>query len=249
MFAKKFLSRTLIKKVPEVTIIFWVTKLLTTALGESTSDFLVHTINPIIAVIFGAIGFCIAIILQFWVKKYIPWIYWLTVTMVAIFGTMAADIVHIVLGIPYLISTIGFAVTLGVIFFIWYTREKTLSIHSIKTPGREIFYWLTVITTFALGTALGDMAAVTLNLGYLLSGILFGVLFLLPLLVYKSFKKQEVFLFWASYIVTRPLGASFADWFGRTKDMGGIGIGTQNTSLILTICILICVVYITLKKK
>ncbi|HEX8965652.1 MAG TPA: hypothetical protein VF820_04450 [Patescibacteria group bacterium] len=249
MFAKKFLSRTLIKKVPEVTIIFWVTKLLTTALGESTSDFLVHTINPIIAVIFGAIGFCIAIILQFWVKKYIPWIYWLTVTMVAIFGTMAADIVHIVLGIPYLISTIGFAVTLGVIFFIWYTREKTLSIHSIKTPGREIFYWLTVITTFALGTALGDMAAVTLNLGYLLSGILFGVLFLLPLLVYKSLKKQEVFLFWASYIVTRPLGASFADWFGRTKDMGGIGIGTQDTSLILTICILICIIYITLKKK
>ena len=249
MSSNTFLTSKTMRKVPEVIVLFWIIKLLTTAMGESTSDTLVHAMDPVIAVIIGFIGFAIAIVLQFRVKKYVAWIYWLTITMVAVFGTMAADVVHIVVGVPYLYSTIFFAIALAVIFIIWYKVEKTLSIHSIFTPRRELFYWLTVITTFALGTATGDMTAITLNLGYLNSGILFGILFLLPLIGYKLFGMNEVFAFWFSYIMTRPFGASFADWFGRTKDTGGIGFGTGQTSIVLTLLIIIFVGYLTISHK
>ncbi|MDE2588973.1 MAG: hypothetical protein KGL95_04840, partial [Patescibacteria group bacterium] len=137
---------------------------------------------------------------------------------------------------------------LTIIFFVWFRVEKTLSIHSISTSRRELFYWLTIVATFALGTAAGDMTAVTLNLGYLLSGIMFAILFGIPLLLYKFFKVNEVLTFWAAYIVTRPLGASFADWFGRTTDMGGIGFGTGRTSIILTVLIVLFVGYVALTK-
>src|SRR5260221_7727598 len=238
-----------LRKVPEITIYFWVVKLLTTAMGESTSDYMVHHLDPIIAVAIGGIGFTIAITLQFWARKYVVWIYWLAVTMVAIFGTMAADVVHIGLGIPYVVSTIFFAIALTIIFIIWYKVEKTLSIHSITNPRRELFYWAAVMATFALGTATGDMTAVTLHLGYLTSGILFAVLFALPLVIYKQFRVSEVFTFWAAYIVTRPFGASFADWFGRTTDLGGIGFGTGQTSVVLTILIILFVGYLTISRK
>lgn len=247
-FSQIFLHKTL-RKVPEITFLFWLIKILTTALGESTSDYLVHTVNPIIAVIFGATGFFLALFLQFLSRKYTPWIYWLSVTMVAIFGTMAADVVHIVLGIPYFISTLFFAIALAVIFFVWYAREKTLSIHSITSPRRELFYWATVITTFALGTAAGDMTAATFGWGYLGSGIFFGVLFLLPLVGQWKFGLGEVVAFWFAYITTRPLGASFADWFGRSPDLGGVGLGTGLVSGILAFCIVCLVIYATCKEK
>lgn len=237
------------RKVPEVLVYFWIIKLLTTAMGESTSDYLVHTLDPIIAVVIGGIGFAIAMVLQFSVRKYVAWIYWLAVTMVAIFGTMAADVVHIVLGIPYLVSTMFFATSLIVIFFIWYKTEKTLSIHSIYTPRRELFYWITVMTTFALGTAAGDMTAITFSLGYFTSGILFAILFITPLITYQLFGKSEVFSFWAAYIVTRPLGASFADFFGRTPALGGIGFGTGRTSILLTVLIILFVVYLSVTRQ
>lgn len=249
MFFQKIFNRKISRKVPEVILLFWVIKLLTTAMGESTSDFMVHHFDPVIAVVIGFIGFAIAIIIQFWARKYVAWIYWLAVTMVAVFGTMAADVVHIGLGVPYLISTICFAIVLTGIFFVWYKVEKTLSIHSISTPRREFFYWLTVITTFALGTATGDMTAITLNLGYLTSGILFAILFAIPLVAQRVFKANEVFTFWAAYIVTRPFGASFADWLGRTPDLGGIGFGTGRTSIVLTILIILFVVYLIATKK
>ena len=249
MKLNKLLTKTLLRKVPEVTVLFWVVKLLTTAMGESTSDFLVHHVHPITAVGIGAVGFIIAIILQFWVRKYIPWIYWMAVTMVAIFGTMVADVVHIALGVPYLVSTIAFALALSIIFTIWYKTEHTLSIHSITTYRRELFYWLTVITTFALGTATGDMTAITLHLGYLTSGIMFAVLFAIPLFSQKVFKTSEVFTFWAAYIVTRPFGASFADWFGRAPDLGGTGFGIGKTSIVLTVLIILLVSYLTVSKK
>lgn len=248
MQLKKLLMLQLARKVPEITIFFWIIKLLTTAMGEATSDYLVHTIDPIFAVCIGALGFIAAMILQFFVKKYIPAIYWLAVTMVAIFGTMAADVVHIVFGIPYAISTIAFAIALFIVFVLWYKVEHTLSIHSIVTYRREAFYWLAVITTFALGTATGDMTAVTFNLGYLASGILFAILFALPIIAQRFVKLNEVVAFWAAYIVTRPFGASFADWFGRTKDMGGIGFGTGSTGIVLTILIIVFVGYISLTR-
>src|SRR6185312_12428574 len=174
---------------------------------------------------------------------------WLTAVMVAIFGTMAADVVHIVLGIPYIVSTVFFALALGVIFLCWFLSEKTLSIHSIYTLRRELFYWAAIMATFALGTAAGDMTASTLGLGYFASGLLFTALFALPALGYWRFRLNAIFAFWFAYIMTRPLGASFADWFGKPKDFGGFGVGTGRISLILAVIIIAFVGYLSLTHK
>ena len=172
--------RRVMSRVPEVTIYFWIAKVLTTGMGETTSDFLVHRISPLVAVAFGALGLAVALALQLALRRYVAWAYCFAVVMVSVFGTMAADAVHIGLGIPYLVSTLFFVVALAVIFALWYASERTLSIHSIRTRRRELFYWATVLATFALGTAVGDMTAVTLHLGYLASGILFAVLIATP---------------------------------------------------------------------
>ena len=242
-------AKKILRKVPEITVYFWVIKLLSTGMGETTSDFLVHHLNPPIAVALGGIGFAIAILLQFFVRRYIPWVYWLAVSMVAVFGTMAADILHIGLGIPYLVSTILFSVALVIVFAVWYQTEKSLSIHSINSRRREIFYWVTVMTTFSLGTASGDMTATTLHLGYLLSGILFAFIITIPTISYFKFGLNEVGMFWFAYIVTRPLGASFADWIGRSQNLGGLGFGTGWVSLVLTIFIMGFVIYLTITHK
>ncbi|MBO0789456.1 MAG: hypothetical protein J2P36_00680 [Ktedonobacteraceae bacterium] len=239
----------ILKKVPEVTVYFWIIKVLTTALGESTSDYLVYHINPYIAVALGGIGLVVALALQLAVRRYIVSMYWSAVTMVAIFGTMAADVVHIVLGIPYLVSTIFFAVALAFIFLAWYASEKTLSIHSISTFRREVFYWATVMVTFALGTAAGDMTAATLGLGYLLSGVLFLVLFALPTLAYGLAGLNAILAFWLAYIVTRPLGASFADWMGKLPGEGGLGLGDGPVSLVLVLLIIGFVGYLTITHR
>lgn len=240
--------RTL-KKVPEVTIFFWLIKLMTTAMGESISDFLVHQFDPIFAVALGGIGFAIAIILQFAVRRYIPWVYWLAVAMVAIFGTMAADVIHIVLGIPYVISAAFFAGALAIVFIIWYLSEKTLSIHSIYTPRREVFYWATVMTTFALGTATGDMTATTFGLGFFTSGVLFLGLFFVAAVAYWFFGLNEIFAFWFAYILTRPIGASFADWTGKSPSSGGIGIGPERVSIALAVLVIGLVAYVTVARN
>ena len=237
-----------IRKVPEVTIYFWIVKLLSTAMGESTSDYLVFHINPYIAVALGGIGLIVSLILQLSVRRYVAWIYWLAVIMVAIFGTMAADVLHVVLGIPYLVSTVFFSVALAVIFAAWYASEKTLSIHSINTRRRELFYWATVIATFALGTAAGDMTAATFGLGYFSSGVLFAVLFAVPALAYWLFGLNGIVAFWFAYIMTRPFGASFADWFGKPI-LGGIGLGDTKVALVLTILIIGFVGYLTVTHK
>ena len=241
------LAKQTLRKVPEVTIYFWIVKLLSTAMGESTSDYLVFHINPYLAVALGLIGLIASLVLQLLVRRYVAWIYWLAVVMVAIFGTMAADVIHVVLGVPYLISTVFFAVVLAIIFVVWYASEKTLSIHSINTPRRELFYWATVITTFALGTAAGDMTAATLGLGYFASGVLFAILFAVPALAYRWFGLNEVTAFWFAYIMTRPFGASFADWFGKPI-LGGLGLGDTKVALVLTILIIGFVGYLTVTR-
>ncbi len=238
-----------LRKVPEVTVYFWIIKLLTTAMGESTSDSLVNHLGPTMAVALGGIGLAVALVLQFAVRRYVAWIYWLAVVMVAIFGTMAADVVHIGLDVPYLVSTVFFTVALAVIFVVWYMTEKTLSIHSISTPRREMFYWATVVTTFALGTAAGDMTATTLGWGYFSSGVLFAVLIALPALGYWLLGLNEILAFWFAYIVTRPLGASFADWAGKPYDAGGVGLGRVQVSLGLAILIIGFVGYLTVTRK
>jgi uncharacterized membrane-anchored protein len=243
------IPKNALRKVPEITLIFWVTKILTTAMGEATSDFLVAKIDPYAAVAVGFIGLVLALILQFSVRKYIPWVYWLSVIMVAIFGTMAADVLHVQFKVPYVITTTLFAIILIVVFKLWYKSEKNLSIHSINTKRREVFYWCTVMATFALGTALGDMSANTLGLGYLSSGIVFSFLIIIPALSYGLKILNEIPAFWTAYILTRPLGASFADWGGKSHSIGGLGLGDGTVSLALTILIVICVGFMTLNSK
>ncbi|MGH2494535.1 MAG: COG4705 family protein, partial [Ktedonobacteraceae bacterium] len=159
-----------------------------------------------------------------------------------------ADVLHVVLGIPYVVSTAFFILALVIIFVAWYASERTLSIHSITTTRRELFYWATVMATFALGTAVGDLTAATLGLGYFSSGILFAILFAIPALAYWLFRLNAIFAFWFAYIMTRPLGASFADWFGKPI-LGGLGLGDTWVSLVLTILIVIFVGYVTVTHK
>lgn len=237
-----------VSKVPEVTVYFWLAKVLITGMGETTSDYLLTASNPSLGVALGAVGLIAALILQFAVRRYVAWIYWLTVVMVAIFGTMAADIVHHVLGVPYLVSTVVFAIALAAIFVAWYAREGTLSIHSINTRSRELFYWATVMATFALGTAAGDLTAKTMSLGYFPSGVLFTVLIAVPALAYGLFGLNEIVAFWFAYIVTRPLGASFADWIGQSHAVGGLGVGTGEISLGLTVVIIAIVGYLSVTR-
>jgi uncharacterized membrane-anchored protein len=245
----KNVARQALIKVPEVTLYFWVIKLLTTALGESTSDYLVHRLDPVIAVALGGVGFAVAMILQFRVRRYIAGVYWFAVVMVALFGTMGADVVHIVLHVPYQVSTASFALALALIFLGWYLSEKTLSIHSIYTTRRELFYWATVIATFALGTAAGDMTAYTLGLGYFSSAVLFLALFAIPAIGYFVFRLNEIAAFWFAYILTRPIGASFADWTGKPPSAGGIGLGSGHVSLVLAVLIIGLVAYLSFTRK
>lgn len=227
---------TLLKKVPEVTVHFWIVKVLTTGMGEASSDYLIHTIDPYLAVAAGAVALAIALALQFYVRRYIVGVYWLAVVMVAIFGTMAADAVHF-LGTPYAVSTTLYGVALALIFLAWYRSEKTLSIHSIFTRRREAFYWSAVLATFATGTAAGDLTAYTLHLGWLASGVLFAVVIAIPALAYRFAGLNEVLAFWFAYVITRPLGASFADWVGVPRSLGGLNAGRATVSLALTVAI------------
>jgi len=195
------------------------------------------------------LALAVALIIQFKVKKYVAWAYWLAVAMVAVFGTMAADVLHIQFGVPYLISTTLFAAALAAIFLIWYRSEKDLSIHTINNRRREVFYWLTVMATFALGTAAGDWTAYSLGLGFFSSGLLFIAIFAVPALGYWLLGFNEVFAFWFAYIITRPLGASFADWFGKSRIVGGQGYGDGHVSIVLTILLILCVAYMVFNHR
>jgi uncharacterized membrane-anchored protein len=236
-------------RVPQITIYFWIIKALSTAMGESTSDFMVNAISPVIAVILGFSGFAIAMIIQLRMRRYVPWAYWLAVVMVGVFGTMAADVLHVGLGVPYVASVILFAAALAVIFVVWHRVEGGLSIHSVTTSRREIFYWLTVVTTFALGTAVGDLTAISLNLGYLTSAVLFAVIIAIPTIGFFRFRMNGVLAFWFAYVVTRPLGASVADWLGKPTTAGGIGVGSGLVALVLTMAIAVLVGYLTVSRK
>src|SRR5262250_3856542 len=236
-------------KVPLITIYFWIIKLLTTAMGEATSDYMVRTINPVTAVLLGFAAFVIAMVLQFRAKRYVAWTYWLAVVMVAVFGTQAADVLHIKFHVPYAASTIFYAIVLAVIFVLWYRTEGTLSIHSIRTPRREAFYWATVLATFAMGTATGDLTARTLHLGYLASGILFSIAFLAVALLHWKFGLNPILAFWIAYVLTRPVGASYADYVAFPKSVGGLGAGHGEVATVLTIIIIGFVAYLAVTRK
>ncbi|MGO9557619.1 MAG: hypothetical protein ACLPQS_15975 [Acidimicrobiales bacterium] len=232
------------RKVPQLTVYFWTIKVLTTAMGEATSDYLVHRFPPALAVALGGIALAISLVLQFAAHRYVPWIYWLAVVMVAVFGTMSADVLHVQFGIPYFVSTAFFAVVLAVVFVAWNAVERTLSIHSIYTPRREAFYWAAVLAAFALGTAAGDLTATTLHLGYFWSGVMFAGLFALPALAYWLLRLNAILAFWIAYVLTRPVGASFADWADKPRPLG-LNFGNGPVSLVLTVVIVALVAYLS----
>jgi uncharacterized membrane-anchored protein len=236
-------------KVPQITVFFWIIKILTTAQGEATSDYLDHRIAPPVAAAIGGLALVIALVLQFRARRYRAWIYWFAVDMVAVFGTMVADGLHVELGIPYAVSTAFFAVALAVIFVLWYRTEKTLSIHSIHTPRREAFYWATVLATFALGTAVGDLTATTLHLGYLTSGIMFTLIFAIPCVAHWRLRLNSVVAFWTAYVLTRPLGASYADWMGVPHSVGGLDFGRGPVAIGLTVPIIALVAYLAISRR
>ena len=235
--------------MPLVALPFWIVKILTTAQGEALSDYLVHTINPYVAVAFGLVGICIALAIQLSLRRYNAPAYWFAVVMVAVFGTMAADAAHIELKIPYAASAAICAIGLAVIFALWYAVERTLSIHSIFTLRRELFYWAAVLATFAMGTALGDLTAYTLRLGFFTSAVLFTAIFLLPFAARLALPLSEVLTFWFAYVFTRPLGASYADWLGVPKALGGLDYGRGTVAVVLTLLIVAMVGYLWLSKS
>jgi uncharacterized membrane-anchored protein len=236
-------------RVPEITVYFWVIKALSTAMGESTSDYLVHAMPPVLAVGLGFIGFVIALALQFSVRRYLAWTYWFAVLMVGVFGTMAADVLHVGFGVPYFASSALYAVALAAVFVTWQRTEQTLSIHTVDTARREAFYWAAVVATFAMGTAVGDMTAVTFHLGYFFSLVLFAGIITIPAIGYRWFSWNPILSFWFAYVVTRPLGASFADWVGKPVSLSGLGWGNGRVSLVLTLVIACLVAFLAVTRK
>jgi uncharacterized membrane-anchored protein len=241
-------------RVPAITVWFWLVKILTTGAGESTSDYLGRTYPHAIVGGVGALALAASLWLQFRMRRYVAWTYWLAVSMVAIVGTMAADVVHS-LGIPYLWSTLLLAVALAAIFWAWHRSEGTLSIHSITSARRERFYWGAVMITFALGTAAGDMTATTFSWGYLGSGIAFTIAILAIWVVHVLVSRVRggvhadsdaggVLAFWLAYVLTRPLGASYADWMGEPRAKGGLEWGGGTVSVIMFAVIIVLVAFL-----
>ncbi len=254
--------RQMLNKVPEVTLYFWIIKILCTTVGETAADFLNTNLNLGLtgtSLVMGAL-LVVVLFFQFRAKKYIPSTYWLAVVLISVVGTLITDNLTDNFGVSLETTTVVFAICLAVIFAVWYAFEKTLSIHSILTTRREAFYWLTILFTFALGTAAGDLTAEKFNLGYLTSLFIFGGLIALVTASHYGLKaylgaehrrltSNAVLAFWLAYILTRPLGASIGDYFSQAQSDGGLGLGTTVTSAIFLALILGLVIYLTTTKK
>ncbi len=234
-------------KVPEVILAFWVVKILTTAGGEATSDYLKSWGN-LKGGAFEVGVFVVGLVLQFGTRRYRAVAYWFLAFAIAIFGTGVADFLHLDLHISYAGTTVLWAVILAAIFVVWQRSERTLSIHSIVTQRREAFYWATVFATFALGTALGDFTASSLHLGYLASAVLFGVVILLPALAWWQLGLNGVAAFWMSYVVTRPLGASIADYISKPHALSGIAFGDGPTAIVFAVAVAVLVAYLAIVR-
>lgn len=240
----------MLSKVPEITLYFWIIKVLCTTVGETASDFLNVNLN------FGLTGtsivmgilLSIALFFQFRAKRYIPGIYWITVVLISIFGTLVTDNLSDAMHVPLELSTIAFSILLAITFAIWYAKEKTLSIHSIFTRQREAFYWLAILFTFALGTASGDLMAESLGLGYLTTGVIVVATVAFFAIGWKM-GLDSVLAFWIIYIMTRPLGASMGDFLSQPQKYGGLGLGATVTTFIFTGAILTTVLFLSITKK
>jgi len=238
-------------KVPEVTLFFWIIKVLATTVGETFADFLNQTLglglNGTTIVTVAAV--VLALVLQFKSSKYQPSIYWLVVVLISIAGTLFTDNLTDNLNVSLITTSAIFSIILAIVFIVWHKTEASLAIHSIYTPRREAFYWSAILFTFALGTATGDLFAERLGFGYGVSLIIFACLILLFAVGWRSRFLNPVFAFWAIYVLTRPLGASIGDLLSQSKKAGGIGLGTTVTSAIFLGVILVLVIYLTKSRK
>lgn len=238
-------------RVPAVTFDFWLIKLLAVTMGETGADYL--AVNLGLGLPKTSLIMCVALlgglVLQFSRHRYVPWCYWLAVILISVVGTLVTDNLVDNLGVSLVVTTTGFSIALILTFAIWYTFERTLSIHSIFTTRREIFYWLAILFTFALGTAAGDLVAEKFELGYFATGILFGMIVLSLAGGYAFLSLDPILGFWLAYIFTRPLGASFGDYLSQPVEYGGVGLGTIVTSVVFLIIIAIIIVYMTLSHE
>jgi uncharacterized membrane-anchored protein len=243
--------RQLLNKVPEVTIYFWIIKILCTTVGETAADYLNTNLGfgltKTTYVMSGVL--VIALFFQFRLNRYVPGVYWLAVVLISVVGTLITDNLVDTYGVSLPTSTTIFALALIATFAAWYASERTLSIHTIVTTRREAFYWLTVLFTFALGTAAGDLTAEKLSVGYWNSALIFGGLIAVVFFAHRVLKLNAVLSFWLAYILTRPLGASLGDGFSQPRDAGGAALGTTGTSAIFLAAILATVIYLTVTKK
>ncbi|GAA1807857.1 membrane protein [Nocardioides hankookensis] len=229
-------------KVPEITALFWVIKVLTTGMGEAASDGLGET-SLVLGGVIGVGGFFLALWLQLRSDRYHAPTYWFCVSMIAVFGTIVADVLHVATGLSYYVTSAFYAGSVAVLFTWWHRSEGTLSIHHIDTRRRERFYWATVLATFALGTAVGDLVGLTMDLGFFAAGLLFLAAMMVPLVAWRL-GANATLCFWTAYVLTRPLGASFADWIGKDHEIGGgLGFGDLRLTAILAVAIAVLVAY------
>jgi uncharacterized membrane-anchored protein len=241
----------ILNKVPEVTIFFWIIKIMATTVGETAADFLSVNLSLGLIVTSYVMGglLLLALFFQIRTRKYIPSIYWIAVVLISIVGTLITDNLVDNVGITLQATTIVFSVALLATFIAWFVSEKTLSIHTIHTTKRELFYWIAILFTFALGTAAGDLAAEAFNLGYANSALIFGVLIGIVTVAYYVFKVNSVLAFWIAYILTRPFGASLGDLLSQPAGNGGWGVGTVVTSLLFLVTIFGLVARLSNKEK
>lgn len=238
-------------KVPEPTATFWIIKVLATTVGETAADLLatnLHFGTQLTSIIMAAL-FLVVLVVQFRTTRYVPAIYWLTVVLISVVGTLITDNLTDALGVPLGVSTAVFAIALVATFAVWYAVERTLSIHEIVTRRREMFYWLAILFTFALGTAAGDFLAEQLNLGYLASVGVFAGAIALVAVAHFVFRLGAIAAFWIAYVLTRPLGASLGDFLAQPASDGGLGLGTIVTSVLFLLAILALVVFLTVSRR
>lgn len=236
-------------RVPEVTVEFWLIKLMAVTMGETAADYLAVNLGFGLTVTSIAMAgiLMVALWFQFAQKRYVPTVYWTAVVLISIVGTLVTDNLVDNFGVALATTAIWFTLALGATFALWYAAERTLSIHSIVTARREAFYWLAILFTFALGTATGDLVAEVFALGYLTTGILFGAIIAVIAVAYYAFRMDPILAFWLAYIFTRPLGASFGDLLSQPAEYGGLGFGTIVTSFIFLAAIIALVCHLTLK--
>jgi uncharacterized membrane-anchored protein len=242
---------TMLNKVPEVTVYFWIIKVLATTVGETAADFLSTTLNLGLtgtSVVMGGL-LVLVLLIQLAYRRYVPWVYWVTVVLISIVGTLITDNLVDGLGISLEVTTTAFSVALAATFAAWYASERTLSIHTIFTTKRELFYWAAILFTFALGTAGGDLAAEGFALGYAQAALIFASAIAIVTIAHYFFKVNAVLAFWIAYILTRPLGASIGDLLSQPSDNGGIGLGTVATSAVFLMIIIALVVYLSISGK